>query len=289
VPVEVVGLPTIVAIAESDDTDVAIAANGTVWGWGWNESGQLCTGDTVEQDTPVQLTALPPITLAAGAGPHMLYLTTAGALVACGANGQGELGDGTFTGDTFPVDVTGLPDSPVVSLSAGPRSSTALLANGQVWDWGFNRYGELGDGNTHSTDVPVQVQLPGPAKAVSQGGDTLQNGQSLALLASGTVWAWGCDRSGQAGTGTVRRYYKVPVQVAGLPTTITAIASGGDNSLALDATGDVTAWGGNANGESGTGTRSKMILTPVVILSGVRMISATADDVVAEVRKPKTT
>ena len=244
-PVEVSGLPAIVKIAEADDTDVALAANGTVWGWGWNEAGQLCLGNKTDFKRPVEL-SLSGVVAMAGAGRHMLYLLASGALEACGDNSDGQLGDGSFTGSTTPVAVQGLP-SAVSAISAGQTDSTALLSNGQVWDWGYNKYGQLGDGKTQSSDTPVAVR-------------------------------YGQLGNGRTGNATV------PVKASSLPRerTWTYVVSGGSDSFAVDSNGDVWGWGNNDEGQVGTGSSSD-VLHPVEVLRGADMVSATADDSVAQV------
>ena len=280
-PVEVSGLPAIVKIAEADDTDVALAANGTVWGWGWNEAGQLCLGNKTDFKRPVEL-SLSGVVAMAGAGRHMLYLLASGALEACGDNSDGQLGDGSFTGSTTPVAVQGLP-SAVSAISAGQTYSTALLSYGQVWDWGYNKYGQLGDGKTQSSDTPVAVELPTTARQVYTGGDDSKDGQSIALLSDGTVWGWGNDRYGQLGNGRTGNA-TVPVKASSLPRerTWTYVVSGGSDSFAVDSNGDVWGWGNNDEGQVGTGSSSD-VLHPVEVLRGADMVSATADDSVAQV------
>src|ERR1700677_1114132 len=88
--VQVYGLPTIIGIAEADDTDVALAANGTVWGWGWNEAGQLCLGNETEYRRPVELSVSRVVAMA-GAGTHMLYLLANGGLEGGGETSDGQL------------------------------------------------------------------------------------------------------------------------------------------------------------------------------------------------------
>jgi alpha-tubulin suppressor-like RCC1 family protein len=287
--VEVSGLPKIVAIGEADDTDVAVDASGDVWGWGWNEGGQLCTGDTTNEKTPVELSNLSHVIAAAGGGTHMTYLLANGTVEACGQNNDGQLGDGTTTDNLKPVKVKGLPSSPVTAITAGPSSSTALLKNGQVWDWGQNNYGQLGDNQRTISDVPVHVVLPAPAAEVYAGGDNQKNGQSLALLTNGQVWGWGNNQAGQLGNGTTKSVNKLPVEATSLPSgvTFTYVATGGDHSLALDSAGDVYAWGSDSHGQLGDagnadeGTPGAAVLVPVKVLSGADLVSATANDSVA--------
>ena len=128
----------------------------------------------------------------------MTYLLANGAVEACSQNSDGQLGNGTTTDSLKPVRVKGLPSSPVTSISAGPSSSTALLKNGQVWGWGNNKAGQLGNGTTKNVNkLPVEATaLPTGVTFtyVATGGD-----HSLGLDSAGDVYAWGNDGRGQLG------------------------------------------------------------------------------------------
>ena len=280
--VEVPGIPPAVAIAESYNTDVAITASGAVYGWG-DSGGALCTGNTNKVRRPERLTALNHVVMAAGAGGHMLYLLADGTLKTCGNNVDGQLGDGTLNPSYVPVTVTGLPPSRIVALSAGWRDSTVLLANGQVWDWGFNQSGNLGDGVTADSDVPVKADLPSAAKEIYQGGSDHQNGQSLALLSNGQVWGWGNNSYGQLGDGGTKLVNPTPGRVSNVPTGVTFsyVVSGGATSYGLDTKRNVWAWGASSTGQIGNGVVRGHVLTPVKVLSGATLISSTADNTVA--------
>src|SRR6185369_17064121 len=111
-----------------------------------------------------------------------------------------------------------------------------LKSDGTVWAWGDGRVGQLGDGNFY-TDPPYGVATPVQVRGLS-GVVAIAGGSehSLALKSDGTVWAWGSGYSGQLGDGnfytTGNRGVATPVQVSGL-TSVTAIAGGGEHSLAL--------------------------------------------------------
>jgi len=126
-----------------------------------------------------------------------------------GDNSAGELGDGTLTQRTTPVPVPGLPG--VQAISANGRHDLALLADGTVMSWGDNTFGQLGNGTTsanHNAELPVAVTGLPKAAAVAAGGE-----HSLALLANGTVMAWGDNSNGQLGNNSTTGSH-VPVQVA---------------------------------------------------------------------------
>jgi alpha-tubulin suppressor-like RCC1 family protein len=181
---------------------------------------------------------------------------TSGATIAAwGENSFGQLGDGSVGGiSDVPVPVTGL--SGAVAISAGRSHTVALLKNGTVMAWGRNASGQLGDGTTRDSDVPVAVCEPAPArcpgsklsgvKAVSAGWE-----DSLALLDNGTVVGWGRNGVGELGDGTLTNS-KVPVAVSGLTKKARAISAGSFHSLALLENGAVMAWGDNEFSQLGT-------------------------------------
>src|SRR5207247_4971351 len=75
--------------------------------------------------------------------------------------------------------------------------SLALRADGTVIAWGYNAFGQLGDGTTTTRTTPVPVRGLAGVTAI-----TARDGHSLALLADGTVMAWGANFYGQLGDGT---------------------------------------------------------------------------------------
>ncbi|MBI5562016.1 MAG: hypothetical protein HY894_04055 [Deltaproteobacteria bacterium] len=142
-------------------------------------------------------------------------------------------------------------------VDGGLYHSVLLNADGTVWAWGWNGYGELGDGTT--TDRLTPVQVSGLTGVVSVAAGFYY---SLALKSDGTVWAWGYNYYGQLGDGiTTSRY--TPVQVSGL-TGVVSVAAGGYHSLAVNADGTVWAWGYNVNSQLGDGTMTDRY-TPVQV------------------------
>jgi len=188
-------------------------------------------------------------------------------VAAWGYNSSGQLGNGTTTLSRVPGAVAGL--SEVTAIAAGGEHSLALLANGTVRAWGANREGQLGNGTTASSRVPVPVGGLSNVVAIAAGRE-----HSVALLANGTVMAWGCNEEGQLGGGTKALKSTIAVTVKGL-SGVTAIASGGDFSLARLSNGTVMSWGANEEGQLGNGKRNKST-TPVVAkgVSGAVAVAA---------------
>lgn len=257
------------------DSALAIDVHGVAWGWGFNWHHTLCLPGG-EHPIPVPL-PLTRVTLASGAGAHSL-LDAGGRVVACGLGAEGELGDGTTVTRASPTPVVGLPHVGVASLVSSWQGSGALMDNGAYYDWGFNRAGQLGDGSRLNSALPVRVPLPAPVAAVSQGGSRPSNGQTLALLANGSLWAWGSNAYGQLGDAS-RHSAPSPIRVPVPPGVhLRAISSGGDASYAIDAHGVLWTWGGNQHGQLGDGTTLER-LTPRPTGLVLAEVSATATNV----------
>src|SRR5450756_2183290 len=190
-----------------------------------------------------------------------------GSAWAWGDNGFGQLGNGTTTNSSTPIAVSLPGGTTVTAIAGGGYHSLALTPSGQMLAWGYNCHGQLGNGTTADSSIPVAVSLPSgtTVTAIAGGGQ-----HSLALTSSGQVLAWGFNYSGQLGNGTTSTTgcfcISTPVAVS-LPsgTTVTAIAGGGSHSLALTSNGQVLAWGYNNYGELGNGTSFNSFSTPVAV------------------------
>jgi alpha-tubulin suppressor-like RCC1 family protein len=250
-----------------DWTALAVDTTGHAWGWGWNGNGQLCLGDTHQYDSPTEL-PLDHVSAIAGAGDHTLVVAS-GTLYACGGNGYGDLGVGTTEAQTTPVAVA---LAGVSTVYASWRDSAALVG-GSLYEWGYNRYGDLGDGTTTDEWQPKLVALPSPVTQVALGGDRSYDGQTLALLSDGSLYAWGADQSGQLGDGG-SGFVTSPEKIT-TPVPYVQIESSGRTSFGIDAKGDLWGWGSNAHYELGNGTTTDDS-TPAVILSGATALSGTA-------------
>lgn len=178
----------------------AITTEGAAFCWGADTWGQLGNGTPLEnRNLPVQVTGLVNGTMAdiAGGGRFTCGLTNSGGVKCWGYNGEGELGNNSTTNSPVPVDVSGL-GSGVSAIAAGDYHTCALMTTGgSVKCWGYNGYGQIGDGtyNDHWVPVPV-VGLAAPAIAISAGGN-----HTCALLNDGSIQCWGDNSEGQLGIG----------------------------------------------------------------------------------------
>ena len=277
-PVDMTGVlsgKTVLTVAAGDNHCLALCADGTLAAWGNNSFGQLGI-NTLGQSAvlaPVLvvrtgvLAGKTVIAIAAGNG-HSLALCSDGTLAAWGVNSYGQLGNNTTTASSVPllVDRSGvLASKAVVAISAGNSHSLAICADGSMASWGAGASGQLGNGTTTPSKVPVLPittgVLAGKSLLTAVAGDY----HELALATDGTLAAWGYNSDGTLGNNSTTSS-SVPVQVqqtgvlAGK--TVTAIAAGYGQSIALCADGTLAAWGGPRGllGNNSTTSRSVPVL-----------------------------
>jgi alpha-tubulin suppressor-like RCC1 family protein len=283
-PVPVRRIAHATAIAAGGSQTCALLAGGSVECWGYNGYGQLgvgtssgphsCTGGAPCATTPVAVRGIVDATAVTAGNDHTCALLASGAVDCWGYNFAAELGVGTSSGPHFcsggqwcsttPVAVLGIANA--TAITAGGDHTCALLAGGSVDCWGYNSYGQLGDGISSGPETcefgvvrcaktPVAASgTPNPT-AVSAGGD-----HTCALLAAGRVTCWGANSFGELGDGTrsgpaaCNGYpcSATPVVVSRL-TGASAISGGEDHTCALLSGGAVGCWGEGAYGELGDG------------------------------------
>jgi alpha-tubulin suppressor-like RCC1 family protein len=187
VPVDVVGLSSgVQAVVAGDGHTCALTSAGAVKCWGWNVYDQLGNGSRTGSNVPVDVSGLSGgvVAIAAGDG-HTCALTSAGAVRCWGLDCQGQLGRGGDGYSLVPADVTGLPGC-VTAVAAGGAHTCALTDAGAVVCWGSNDSGELGNGATVDSNVPVPVSGLAGVTAIAAGGY-----HSCALTGGGAVRCWG--------------------------------------------------------------------------------------------------
>ena len=177
----------------------ALMSGGGVKCWGMNSSGALGDGTLLQRTTPVDVTGLSSAAVAIACGRwHTCALLNTGAMVCWGDNSEGQLGNGSTTDSPTPVGVTGL-SSGVSAITAAEFTHTCALVGGGMKCWGDNMTGQLGDGSTTDSSVPVDVTGMGSGvRAISAGGY-----HTCSLGDAYVVHCWGANTVGQLGDGTM--------------------------------------------------------------------------------------
>jgi alpha-tubulin suppressor-like RCC1 family protein len=235
---------------------VAIKADGSLWAWGGNSSGQLGNGSNTDSDIPLQI-GNDTDWLSIKAGPrHVLATKSDGTLWSWGENTFGQLGiNSRILQFTTPQQV--FTDTDWQKIAAGSVHSLALKSNGTLGAWGSRGSGQLGTGNTStgSNRFPVQVGSDADWLSIAAG-----NFHTLAIKTDGTLWVWGDNNSGQLGDGSQFKTY-IPVQI-GTDTNWLDISGGDFYSIGLKSDGTLWAWGTNFFGQLGLGEDAFSIFTP---------------------------
>jgi alpha-tubulin suppressor-like RCC1 family protein len=190
-----------------------------------------------------------------------------------GQNSDGQLGNGTTVGSDVPVSVTGITDAKSVMSGSESDTNCAVLSTTAVDCWGYNAYGQLGDGTTTNSDVPVST---GVTHAKRLAVDLATEGTAVgfcALLTTGHVECWGYNAYGELGNGTTTES-NVPVKVKKIKTA-SSIVGGDDGYCALLSSHSIDCWGRGDNGELGNGTMTSSDVPVAVetITNGSKVVS----------------
>jgi alpha-tubulin suppressor-like RCC1 family protein len=227
----------------------AVKTDGTLWMWGTNGIGQLGDGSTISRSSPGTT---------AGAGTNWCQVSigatstgaikTDGTLWTWGANSNGRLGDGTTISRSSPGTTAGAGTN-WCQASMGYGFTAALKTDGTLWTWGLNTCGSLGDGTTIGRSSPGTTAGGGTDWCQAQAG----NRSTAAIKTDGTLWTWGCNSSGQLGTGNTTDRCS-PVTTSGGGTNWCQVSAGFQNMAAVKTDGTLWSWGCNECGVLGDGT-----------------------------------
>ena len=243
--------------------NLAIKTDGTLWGWGWNNNGQLGDNTQGHKSSPVT-------TIAGGTNwkqveggyGHTAAVKTDGTLWTWGYNNNGQLGDNTTVAKLSPVTtITG--GTNWKQVACGYYHTAAIKTDGTLWTWGFDFYGTLGDNTTVAKSSPVTTITGGNNwKQVSCG-----RHHTAAIKTDGTLWTWGRNYNGGLGDNSDYVHKSSPVTTAGGGTNWKYIDCGFYNTAAIKTDGTLWTWGTNGYGQLGDNT-SVTKLSPVTTIAG---------------------
>ncbi len=153
-------------------------------------------------------------------------------------------------------------------IAAGMYQTLAIDESGNLWSWGLNNNGQLGNGGEVDVNNPVQIKPGTKFTQVSAG-----NLFCLALDEDGNIWSFGTNGVGQLGVDGITKSNE-PVKIAS-ETTFKSISAGSSHGLAIDINNNLWSWGLNSNGQLGNGTNDNSN-TPVQIMSDINFTEITA-------------
>ena len=247
--------------------------DGKVYTWGKNDYGQLGNGTTTNSSMPICISDTENSVLK---GKNIKNISTNrytvcaiddnGKVYTWGDNERGQLGNGTKNDSSVPICISDTENSVlkgknIKNISANGYTVCAIDDNGKVYTWGRNNYGQLGNGTTTNSSMPICISdtensvLKGKnIKNISANGYTV-----CAIDDNGKVYTWGKNNYGQLGNGTTTNS-SMPICISDVQNnalnnaTITKIITRSVDIYAIDDNGKLYAWGGNNYGQLGNGT-----------------------------------
>jgi alpha-tubulin suppressor-like RCC1 family protein len=230
---------------------LACKTDGSLYAWGSPQNGELGLGPLVvfNVTTPTRVGSDLWTAVAAGAD-FAAAVRDDGSLWTWGDNGRGQLGTGGTASTDVPVRVGSAVNWASVSCAQGfalGLHTAAVKTNGQLYSWGANDEGQLGQGDTTDRLTPDRVGTATDWSQVACGA-----WHTIATRDDGTLWAWGGNGWGQAGPSSVGSHLLSPRQI-GSSTAWAAVACGWYHDLAVKTDGTVYAFGSNFYGQVGLG------------------------------------
>ncbi|MFM6928361.1 MAG: RCC1 domain-containing protein [Bdellovibrio sp.] len=233
--------------------------------WGLNDSSKLGDGTTVTRIKPKVIDYGVQYSTVSVGSTHTCAVTTGGVLKCWGANAKGQLGIGSTAAKSTPtvVDAPTTYSSVVVSATYnnGNVHTCGITTDGDLKCWGSNNQGQLGDGTTNSSLVPIPIDSPVKYSQIKIGAGFLQ-GFTCGITTGQKIKCWGNNSNGVLGVGdTTQRLSPTPVDAAN---SYKALAAKGENACAVTNAGRMRCWGYNFYKLVGDGTTTDR-LAPVDI------------------------
>jgi alpha-tubulin suppressor-like RCC1 family protein len=277
-----------------------ITLAGIAWCWGNNQDKRLGVASPLLSTTPVQVSTVMSFASIASGRVHTCGLGLSG-LVACwGFNGEGEIGAfyGPADSQTVGAPPRYVSNQVFKALTVGGLHSCAIDIGDQLWCWGHNNYGQLGDGTTNTTKnntfiidaAGARIDFGGrPVAVISPAGVTGWKSvtagyrHTCAIATNNNTYCWGDNTSGQLGNGFTRPdNFPTPLPqlvIAPGGALFTRVASGLSHTCAITAAGSPFCWGEN-NGKFGNNATTNSNV-PVAAANGLTLNYISAGETVS--------
>lgn len=244
-----------------EDIETVVWSNGTdwlrlldkapftqIWGWGYN-NGRLGDGAVTTRCSPVREISSSTDWRQVSAGyAQSMAVKTSGELWVWGIGSCGVLGDGTLTTKCSPVrEFCSATDW--CSVSTGCRHTTAVKSAGEIWSWGLNTCGRLGDGTLTGSCSPIREICSATDWCNVSAGCR----HTIAIKTSGQIWGWGDNGGSTLGDGTSFNIRCSPVREISSSTNWCQVDTGQNHTAAIKTSGELWSWGTGTGGRLGTG------------------------------------
>ena len=269
-------------ISAEGDSACALSSAGTVNCWGYNNYGQLGNNSTATSSTPVEVVGvggtgvLSSITSISTNTFTTCAVSSAGNVYCWGWNSNGQLGNNTTLNSSTPVEVVGVGGtgllSGITSVSVGYNTACATSLAGNVYCWGWNSYGQLGNNTSNDSSTPVKALGVGGVGFLSGINSTVTTyGNTCALTSTGNTYCWGSNVTGELGVNSNVASSNFPLEVTGVGGSgflsgITSITGNGDTMCTVSSGANAYCWGYNYYGQLGNNT-TVSASAPIEVLS----------------------
>lgn len=255
--VKIAGISDVVEISAADDLTCALHRSGQISCWGDNFVGKLGRGfyteDQTEVYTPAHVKNISNAISISSKSHRSCAVLSSGKINCWGDNRHGQLGNGKLSYFTVPVEVKNI--SNAVSVAVGGEyfvgeHSCALLSTDEIYCWGSNYYGQIGNGEfgRPGWTIPAQIDLGfSDTESITAGAV-----HACALRSTGTIYCWGGNGEAQIGSINTFDSVALPTQVSGI-SDATSIDAGDTHTCAVHSDGTVSCWGSNYFGQLGNG------------------------------------
>ncbi|MFA6867165.1 MAG: hypothetical protein WCR54_06570, partial [Clostridia bacterium] len=263
-PTEITYTEPFIKICCGTDHSMAISESGKLYVWGSNSSEKLGIEEISDYNKPQLLKIDMTVKEIACGTSHSMAITMDGDIYAWGDNSYGQLGDSNIASlSTYIPQKINLIGKKFSKISCGNYHSLALSDSGEVYAWGKNDLGQIGNGSTENgilenVSTPFQIDIIN----VDFNLITCGSSNSFAVSANGDLYAWGKNDIGQSGDCTLSNNL-TPKQITAV-VEISYIAAGANYTVVIDSNNNLYTWGNNADGKLGNGNTVNSLL-PLLI------------------------
>ncbi|KAG8383900.1 hypothetical protein BUALT_Bualt04G0062200 [Buddleja alternifolia] len=236
----------------ADHTTAYSESQMQVYSWGWGDFGRLGHGNSSDLFSPQPIKALQGVRIKqiACGDSHCLAVTMEGEVQSWGRNQNGQLGLGTTEDSLVPRKIEAFKGISVKMVAAGAEHTAAVTEDGELYGWGWGRYGNLGLGDRDDRLVPGKVStVEGEKMTLVACGWR----HTISVSSSGSLYTYGWSKYGQLGHGDFGDHL-IPHKLEALhENRIAQISGGWRHTMALTTDGKLYGWGWNKFGQVGVG------------------------------------